>query len=166
MGNIIKKINFARHHLNQAKRSQRIMKKAAVQTILKHAAVIGVFLLITIANFFPQIQGKVFPTHDIISFQYMSHEATEFEKETGEVTHWTNAMFGGMPTYQISSPVRSNLLKYVEKSAQLFLERPIGYFFSHDDWHVHFACCFRCKSLVSSSKCYWFWTYYQQLCFV
>lgn len=104
------------------------MKKAAVQTILKHAAVIGIFLLITIANFFPQIQGKVFPTHDIISYQYMSHEATQYEEETGEVTHWTNAMFGGMPTYQISSPVRSNLLKYVERTSQLFIGRPIGYF--------------------------------------
>ncbi|MEZ5056252.1 MAG: hypothetical protein R2879_04370 [Saprospiraceae bacterium] len=106
------------------------MKKSALNTILTHAGVLGIFLVISIIYFFPQIQGKVFPTHDIISYQYMSHEARQFEENTGEVTHWTNSMFGGMPTYQIASPVKSNLLKFVEQASNLFIERPIGYFFA------------------------------------
>lgn len=58
----------------------------------------------------------------------MSQEARQFKEETGEDTHWTNSMFCGMPTYQISSPVKGNFLKYVEKATQLFFGRPIGYF--------------------------------------
>ena len=39
-------------------------------------------------------------------------------------------MFGGMPTYQISSPQNSNLIrKYVEPIMQLFLKAPISWFF-------------------------------------
>lgn len=34
----------------------------------------------------------------------MAHEAKQYFEKTGKVTYWTNAMFGGMPTYQIYVP--------------------------------------------------------------
>src|SRR4030095_5206861 len=37
-------------------------------------------------------------------------------------------MFGGMPTYQISAPQKNDLVKWVDKFHQLFINRPIGYF--------------------------------------
>lgn len=104
------------------------MKKTAIKRIIPHLVALVVFTLLSCVYFLPQLQNKVVYQHDIVSYKQMSQEVRAFEAETGEVSHWTNSMFGGMPTYQISSPVRSNLLQYVEKAANLFFARPIGYF--------------------------------------
>ncbi len=104
------------------------MKKSAIKAIVPHLIALAVFTILSCIYFLPQLQNKVVYQSDIVQYKNMSQEARQFEKETGEVTHWTNSMFGGMPTYQISSPVRSNFLKYIENAAQLFFGRPIGYF--------------------------------------
>lgn len=104
------------------------MKKTAVSQILPHLGAIALFVVISAIYFLPQIEGKVIPQGDIISHRWMSHEVIEFEKQTGEVSHWTNSLFSGMPTYQLSSPVRGNLMRFVEDVSYLFINRPIGYF--------------------------------------
>ena len=88
-------------------------------------------LLIVAVNIFyflPQFQGKVVRQGDTIQHIGMSKEATDYREKTGEEALWTNSMFGGMPTYQISARNKNNLLQYVEKSLQLFISRPAGYF--------------------------------------
>ena len=37
-------------------------------------------------------------------------------------------MFGGMPTYQITSPAKSNYLVYVQSALALFTSGPLYYF--------------------------------------
>lgn len=88
-------------------------------------------LLIIIVNvmyFMPQFEGKVVRQGDIIQHVGMSKEATDYREKTGEEALWTNAMFGGMPTYQISAKPKNNLLTYVEKTMSLYIGRPAGYF--------------------------------------
>lgn len=92
-------------------------------------AVIG-FLIISCIYFSPQLQGKKVKAGDTISHRGMSKEIKDFQEETGERTLWTNAMFGGMPTYQIGAYQPTNTLKYIEKTSNLFIARPIGYFFT------------------------------------
>lgn len=104
------------------------MKKSLFQTVKPHLIALAVFIVICCAYFLPQIQGETIMSNDLVSYKYMSNEAREFNNKTGETTHWTNSMFGGMPTYQITSPVKSNLLSYVENASNLFFGRPIGYF--------------------------------------
>jgi len=58
----------------------------------------------------------------------MAHETIKYQEETGEVGLWTNSMFGGMPTYQITSPQKNNLMKPRRDLQRLFFDRPIGYF--------------------------------------
>ncbi len=100
------------------------------QSFLPHLAAAGIFLLVAIAYFFPQLQGKEVPASDIIQYKAMSKEIRDFKTKTGERSLWTNAIFGGMPTYQIDSAQPSNLMHYVEKTSNLFIARPIGYFFA------------------------------------
>ncbi len=100
------------------------------QRFLPHLAAAGIFLLVSILYFLPQIQGKVVPAGDIVQFQGMSKEIRDFRENTGERTLWTNSIFGGMPTYQIDSAQPSNMMHYVEKASNLFIPRPIGYFFA------------------------------------
>ncbi len=101
-----------------------------LQRFLPHLAAAGIFLLVSILYFLPQIQGKVVPAGDIVQFQGMAKEIKDFKDKTGERTLWTNSIFGGMPTYQIDSAQPSNMMHYVEKATNLFIPRPIGYFFA------------------------------------
>jgi hypothetical protein len=102
-----------------------------IWTIAKpHVIAMGIFLAVFAAYFHPQLNGKVVQQSDILQGKGMVKESTDFHDKTGEYTLWTNAMFGGMPTYQISSPQNSNLIrKFVEPIMQLFLKAPISWFF-------------------------------------
>jgi len=82
------------------------------------------FLVITIAYFNPLLEGKRLDQHDIAMWKGMSKEIVDFRKETGEEPLWTNAMFGGMPAWQISVIYGSNLMRYVKKVVQLWLPYP------------------------------------------
>ena len=57
--------------------------------------------------------AKVVEQSDILQGKGMIKEVTDYHDKTGDFTLWTNAMFGGMPTYQISSPQNSNLIRKV-----------------------------------------------------
>ncbi len=89
-----------------------------------------IFLLFSGMYFTAQIEGKVEKSFDIVSARANLQEIRNFEEKSGERTLWTNALFGGMPTYQIDSGQPSNLTKYVEKTSRLFISRPIGMFFA------------------------------------
>lgn len=87
-----------------------------------------IIILANIIYFLPQFEGKVVRQGDTIQYQGMSKETADYREKTGEEALWTNSMFGGMPTYQISARAKNNLLQYVEKAGQLFIPRPAGYF--------------------------------------
>lgn len=100
-----------------------------LKQVLPHIAAIAVFLIVCIAYFSPQLQGKVVQQSDIIQFKGMAQEALDHKAKTGDRTLWTNAMFGGMPTYQILNSGEGNMLRYVNRVLELGINRPIGRFF-------------------------------------
>ena len=60
--------------------------------------------------------------HDTAAGVGIGQEAKEYYEQTGERTRWTNSVFGGMPTYQISPSYDSSRpLQWVQKAYQLFL---------------------------------------------
>lgn len=81
------------------------------------------FVIISLAYFFPAItEGRVLAQHDAVASIGLGQESKEFTEKTGERTRWTNAIFGGMPTYQISPSYDSTkALQTVEKGYRLFL---------------------------------------------
>ena len=54
--------------------------------------------------FLPLLSPKTgfFFQHDTVAGAGAGQEAKEYYERTGERTRWTNALFGGMPTYQMS----------------------------------------------------------------
>lgn len=100
------------------------------QKALPHVVAIITFLVICCMYFSPQLSGKVIQAGDTESFISSAKEIKDYNERTGEHTLWTNSMFGGMPAYQISGGNTTNALRYVEKSSNLFIPRPIGYFFA------------------------------------
>jgi hypothetical protein len=104
--------------------------KDIFQQAKPHLIALGIFMLVCVAYFSPQLDGKIINQEDITAGVGMTKEVMDYEKETGKVSLWTNSMFGGMPTYQISSPQRSNLIqRFVEPWAQLKIGHPISWFF-------------------------------------
>ena len=70
---------------------------------LPDAVVVALFAVISFAYFLvPVSQGKILFRHDSQASVGLGQELTEYEQRTGEVTRWTNSLFSGMPTYQIS----------------------------------------------------------------
>ncbi len=95
-----------------------------------HIAAVLLFLALSAAYFSPQLSGKVVQQGDIIQYLGMSQEVRTFEQRTGERSLWTNAMFGGMPTYQINTVRDGNHLTLIDRLATLSIPEPIGRFFA------------------------------------
>ena len=87
------------------------------------------FALITLIYCSPIWEGKRLKQHDIEMYKGAAQEVTEYRNETGETSLWTNSMFGGMPAWTISVPMKSNLIQYVHKGLSLGLPSPLGSIF-------------------------------------
>ena len=89
------------------------------------------FVVLSFAYFFPSdIEGRVLGGHDNIATVGAGEEAKRYREETGETTRWTNALFGGMPTYQISPSYDStSTLDFAGKLYKLFLPNYVGLLF-------------------------------------
>ena len=94
-----------------------------LKKILPDLIAVLAFALISFAYFFPaDIEGRILFQHDTSAGTGAGQEAKVYKEETGKTTRWTNALFGGMPTYQISPSYDSGQpLKWTEKVYQLFL---------------------------------------------
>ena len=95
---------------------------------LPHIIAIVAFIVVNIIYFYPQLEGKVIQQGDTVVYKGMSQELRDYKAKTGEEVLWTNAMFGGMPAYQISNTAKGNMLRHVDKTYSLLFNRPIGYF--------------------------------------
>lgn len=87
-----------------------------------HVVAIASFVLLCVVYFAPEFfENKQLPQGDVISYVGMGHDAKEYQKNTGEWSHWSNAMFGGMP-YNVTSGVKyKNIFVHVEKIVKLGL---------------------------------------------
>ena len=100
---------------------------------LPDAIVIVIFAVISFAYFFvPVSQGKILFRHDSQASVGLGQELTQYEQRTGEVTRWTNSVFSGMPTYQISPSYNStDGLSAVKAAYHLWLPENVWYVFAY-----------------------------------
>ncbi len=89
------------------------------------AAIIA-FAAITLVYFSPILEGKRLKQHDVETWRGAAQETIEYRENTGQQTLWTNSMFGGMPTWNISAPAKSNLFMYVDQLLTLKLPSSTG----------------------------------------
>ena len=104
------------------------LKKCLPDTI-----VIVIFAVISFAYFFvPVSQGKILFRHDSQASVGLGQELTQYEQRTGEVTRWTNSVFSGMPTYQISPSYNStDGLSAVMSAYHLWLPDYVWFIFAY-----------------------------------
>ena len=82
---------------------------------LPHLAVFVLFIVASLAYFNPVLQGKKIFQSDIVQYTGMAKQQNDFRNNTGEETYWTDAAFGGMPTYQLGAKYPNNYIKQLEK---------------------------------------------------
>lgn len=81
------------------------------------------FAVLAFAYFFPaDTEGRILYQHDASAGRGAGQEHTEYLHRTGERTRWTNALFSGMPTYQLAPSYDStDALNVVGKALHLWL---------------------------------------------
>ena len=86
---------------------------------------------ISLAFFYPDaFDGNSLQQSDIRQGIANGQEAKQFEAETGEKALWTNSLFGGMPTFQISPSYSSNsLFNWIDTAYGLGLPAPANLLF-------------------------------------
>ncbi len=91
----------------------------------------GCLLLFIIIGFLyanPVLSGKQLFQHDIVQYKGGARELLDHRAQYGQETYWSDSMFGGMPTYQMGSQFRGDLIKQVDNLLN-FLPKPVNYLF-------------------------------------
>ena len=101
------------------------MNKKIFEQALPHLIAVLLFTIISFVYFSPVIEGKQLLGHDSESWMCMAKETIDHNKSSDDVTLWTNSMFGGMPTYQISMQQPYNLIKYIEQVIITLFPSPV-----------------------------------------
>ncbi len=86
-----------------------------LKQFLPHLVAPIVFIVAAYVYFSPLLEGKGLAQHDIEQWRGSAKELVDYREATGEQSLWTNSMFGGMPSYLISTVFEGNLLRYVDK---------------------------------------------------
>ncbi len=91
------------------------------------------FAVLAFAYFFPaDIEGRILYRHDASAGRGAGQEGIEYLQKTGERSRWTNALFGGMPTYQMAPSYGStDLLTKVVNAYHLWLPENVWYVFAY-----------------------------------
>ena len=104
-----------------------------LKRFLPDLLVVLLFAVIAFAYFFPaDTEGRILYRHDSSAGRGAGEELTEYYQRTGDMPRWTNALFGGMPTYQMAPSYHSQeVLNGVGKFYHLWLPENVWYVFAY-----------------------------------
>ena len=110
---------------------QQLKKPNLWRQWLPDVVAIVAFAVIAFAYFYPaDTEGRILYQHDTSASAGAGQEAIEYLQRTGERTRWTNALFSGMPNYQIAPSYHSaDTLSTIEKAYHLWLPDNVWYLF-------------------------------------
>ena len=106
------------------------MFKSLFKSALPHLIAVAIFAIVAIVYCKPALEGKVLQQSDITQFKGMAQDALNYRAQYGHTPLWTNSMFGGMPTYQITGVVGYEFsIGVLDRILTLGLPEPISLFF-------------------------------------
>ena len=121
--------------------------------ILPHVVAIVAFVAVAMIYCAPALEGKVLVQGDVNNWKGAAQEARTFYDENGTRTWWTNSMFGGMPTYQITGSLPSGEVRNgMAKIAHLGMEggwEAIGIIFAYFFGFFLMLRCFKVNPWLS-----------------
>ena len=104
-----------------------------IRQCLPDVLAVLLFVVLAFAYFFPaDIEGRILYRHDASAGRGAGQEGVEYREKTGERTRWTNALFSGMPTYQMSPSYGSTeILAKAADVYHLWLPENVWYVFAY-----------------------------------
>ena len=99
-----------------------------IKKAVPYLIAIATFILVSVAYFSPILEGKKIFQNDIRHFTGMAKAINDFRAENDAEPYWTNAAFGGMPTYNLSVLYPNDYVKKLDGFLR-FLPRPADYLF-------------------------------------
>ena len=110
---------------------QRIVSKIKNPQFYGFIASIAILAAISFFYFYPDVvQGNELRQYDMQQGAANGQEAKEYFEATGEKSLWTNSLFSGMPTFQISPYYESNdLFSWINDIMGLGLPAPANLLF-------------------------------------
>lgn len=87
-----------------------------------------VFIVLAFLYSTPVFTGKQLFQHDIVQYRGGAKELLDYRANTGSETYWSDSMFGGMPTYQMGSQFKGDIIKKIDSNLNFF-PRPVNYLF-------------------------------------
>ena len=129
------------------------MKNFDWKKIVPYAVAIVAFVAVAMIYCAPILEGKVLVQGDVNNWKGAAQEARTFYEENGTRTWWTNSMFGGMPTYQITGSLPSGEVRNgMAKIAHLGMEggwEAIGIIFAYFFGFFLMLRCFKLNPWLS-----------------
>jgi len=129
------------------------MKQFDWKKLLPYAVAIVAFVAIAMIYCAPLLEGKVLVQGDVNNWKGAAQEARAYYEENGTRTWWTNSMFGGMPTYQITGSLPSGEMRNsMAKVAHLGMEggwEAIGIIFAYFFGFFLMLRCFKVNPWLS-----------------
>lgn len=105
----------------------------------------AVLAIISLAFFYPDnFDGNSLNQADMMQGEANGQEGVAYEAQTGEKALWTNSLFSGMPTFQISPSYPSNsLFSWIDAVMGLGLPAPSNLLFMMMFGFLIMMCCMR-----------------------
>ena len=122
------------------------MTNPRFKKLIPHLVAVGIFLLVAVLFCRPALEsGVMLKQGDIQSWEAMSHQSMEHKANTGHLPLWNTTMFSGMPNYQIAIEGSWSPLSIVDKIFQLWLPKPMNFFFLACICFYFLCMCLRIK---------------------
>ena len=84
-----------------------------------HIGIGLLFVLLSLAVFYPLLQGKQLFQSDTAQYSGMARQLQESRENKGEELYWIDNAFGGMPTYQLGAKYPYDILTPLHKVFRL-----------------------------------------------
>lgn len=117
-----------------------------LKPLIPHIIAVAVFLIVAVIFCKPALEsGVILKQGDVTGWQGMSHQSYEYKNIHGHVPLWVTSMFSGMPAYQIAIEGTFHPLHYIDRAFQLWLPKPINFFFLACISFYFMCICFRIR---------------------
>ncbi len=126
------------------------MKNFSFKNILPHLVAVGIFLVVTVIFCKPALEsGVVLQQGDVTAVESMKHQSVLYKQQHGVYPLWISSMFSGMPAYNIIYDGPATPFGVIDKMMQLWLPKPLNFFFLCSICFYIFCMCVRVRPWVA-----------------
>ena len=110
---------------------KKLIGSLSLADVIHFVIAVVVFAAISWIYFYPNdVNGDILQQNDIMQGVANGQETKVMLEQTGEMSWWTDALFGGMPTFQIAPSYQgTNFLKPAEALYRLYFPTPVSWIF-------------------------------------